>query len=350
MILALLLACGGPDPAALSLEPWPDDPDALSAICDQQAFPELATTCRVQAASRYGRRGDEAGADRSCAAIAEGTWRDECHFRAGEELGQAGKATAALRHCGQAGAYARNCLTHAGWHLPADPSLTSALPPATIAAAADELRGAIDQALGAADAGVQGEGRDIFLSRFGFNLSVGSGLANPAPAHLDDPLGVVLRTGFGIEAARLVAEPSADAILAVWAGTAPAPTGPVLEERARVGNYTPPVPAPLERDLARAPVFGGGMRLVGESPDEDALIAALEGLYWTGRAPAAEYQRWTGDARPRVRWTAAKLLALVVRDSDPTQLAALAAAATDEGVKWHLEAVQHRREPPGRRR
>lgn len=354
-LLALLLACSdGPSALDQSLEPWPDEPAALLAVCAEQPFPELAITCRVQAAARFAQRGEDASAEQACKLIPEGTWREECHFRAGEELGRAGETTAGLRHCANAGWFARNCLTHAGWNLPPDPTLTSALAPEKLAQAADELLGAVDQVLAGAGDGLEGEGRDIVMARYGYNVYVGTGLADPDPARLDGPLGVVLRTGFGAEAARLIPEPTVEKILAVWRGEAPVPTGAALNERQRMGRYTPPVPAPAEGALPKVPVYGGGMRIVGEGPEEDATIAALEGLFWNESTDAAVFLPWVNDPRPRVRWTAAKLLRLTpskTLDLEAT-LTTIAAEHEDENVRWHAkDGLEHRTwEGPRRRR
>ena len=355
LLLALLLACGqaDEDPLAASLSGWPDDPAALLEVCAAQPFDELAITCRVQAAARFGERGDGVGAEGACALIPEGTWREECHFRAGEELGRAGKTTEGLRHCAAAGWYGRNCLTHAGWHLPPDPALISTVPPAALAAAADELLGAVDQALSGATDGVPGEGRDIVGSRFGYNVYVGTGVADPAPAHLDGPLGVVMRTGFGVEAARLLPNPTVEGILAVFRGVAPPPTGPALPERDRVGRYTTPVPAPAEASVPRVPTYGGGLRLVGESVEEDATIAALEGLFWRESTDGAIFVSYLNDSRPLVRWTAAKLLRLTPSTTIDTEamLKQIAAEHSDENVRWHAtDGLEHRTWEPGRRR
>lgn len=354
-LMLLLLACKQQaDPLDQALAPWPDEPAALLAVCADQPFAELAITCRVQAAARFAQRGDDAGAEAACAAVPEGTWREECHFRAGEELGRAGKTTAGLRHCAAAGWFARNCLTHAGWNLPPDPELSSATDPKLLQQAADELLGAVDQVLAGAGDGLEGEGRDIVMARWAYNVYVGTGRADPAPARTEGPLGVVLRTGFGVEAARLLPEPTVEAILAVWRGEAPAPTGAALPERQRMGRYTPPVPAPGESALAKVPVYGGGLRLIGENPEEDATIAALEGLFWNERTDAAVYLPWLDDPRPRVRWTAAKLLRMTPsRQIDLAEtLTRLAAESPDENIRWHArDGLDHRTwEGPRRRR
>lgn len=354
ILVVLLFGCGSrTDPLDQALQPWPEEPAALMKVCDDQPFPELATTCRVQAAARYAQRGDDEGAETACAKVPAGTWQEECHFRAGEELGRAGQTTAAMRHCAVAGWFARNCLTHAGWNLPPDPELSSATDPKKLQSAADEILGGVDQALAGAEQGVGGEGRDIVMARFGYNTYVGTGRANPAPAKLDGPLGVVLRTGFGVEAARLLAAPTVEQILAIWKGEAPVPTGSALDPHERMGRYAPPMPAPSEQNLARVAVYGGGMRLVGETPEEDVTIAALEGLFWRTDTDAAVFLPWVDDPRPRVRWTAAKLLRLTPSSTIDLEatLKRLSTESPDEDVRWHMsDGLARRTWEPGRRR
>ena len=355
MIALLLAACGGGggDPVATSLAPWPDDPVEILAQCDAQPFPELATTCRVQAAARFARRGDAEQAGATCADVPEGTWREECHFRVGEELGSAGELLGALGHCREAGWFARNCLTHAVWHLPPDQALGADTDPAVLAEAADALLAKVDATLAGAGDGLPGEGHDLVLARFGYNVYVGRGSANPAPARLPGDVGDALRTGFGAEAARLLEPPTVEAIEAVWQGDALAPTGAALPEPARLGRYSTPILPPHEIALPHLPLYGGGMRLRGETDDEDAVIAALEGLYWRVDVDAEVFLPWVDDPRPRVAWTAARLLRLC--QSGIIDVEATVQALTshpDEGVRWHAEDALRRRtwEPGPRRR
>ncbi len=355
-LLVLLLACGEDAPGAADpLGPWPEDPRELAAFCPTLPYAELQTTCRVQAAADFGRAGRADEADAVCAEVAEGTWREECHFRAGEELGRAGRTVPALRHCGKAGWFGRNCLTHAGWNLPPDPALSPATPPAQVVAAADELLGAVDQALAGAGDGLPGEGRDLVMARFGYNLYVGRGAAEPGPARADGPVGVTLRTGFAIEAARLLAAPTVEAIVAIWRGEAPAPTGPPLPPDARVGRYAQRVPSPAEHGVPHAPTYGGGARLVGETAGEDVTIAALEALFWREDTPSEAFVPWLDDPRDRVRWTAARLVRTAgPRSLDlPGLLTRLAADHPDDNVRWHarfgLEKRTWERRPLPRR-
>lgn len=358
--------------AADAMAPWPIEPEEILARCAQEHFPELAVTCRVQAAAQFGIRGQAERAQEACALIEPGTWRDECHFRAGEELGAHGHTVAGLRHCAQAGRFSRNCLTHAGWRMPRDPSLTPSTPPARIQTAWGELAAQGAAALAGAPDGVEGEGVDVLLAQYGHNLYVGSGQLNPAPARLDvGPsassgadwrLAGALRTGFAVEAARMLRDSGATvtptSIIAMWSGQRPVLVGGPVPDHLRLGRYHTPILSPHEDGAPHLPLYGGGLRLASEDPDEDIAIAALEALYWLPTTPADVFVPWLDDPRQRVRWTAAKLARLTWGEA--LDIEALATSLkdrhTDPGVRWHMaDALQRRsfeeREavPPSRR-
>jgi len=338
LLTILLFACAEePQPSGDPLGAWPTEPHALAAFCPTLPYPELVITCRVQAAADLGRAGEPGPADAVCAEVPEGTWREECHFRAGEELGRAGHTLPALRHCAEAGWFGRNCLTHAAWNLPADPTLGPETPARTLGTAAEELDAGVQQALSGASDGLPGEGRDLVLARYGYNVYVGRGVAAPAPAHLDGPVGATLRTGFAIEAVRLLDTPTVDAVLAVWEGTTPAPRGEALPQGARMGRYAQRVPSPHEQGRPFAPTFGGGARLIGTTPEEDVVIAALEALFWREQTPSESFLPWLDDPREHVRWTAARLLRLAgpARINLPETLERLVETHPDENVRWH---------------
>lgn len=356
LLLGVLLACGeDAPPPADPLGAWPTEPHALAAFCPTLPYPELVITCRVQAAADLGRAGESEAADAVCAEIPTGTWREECHFRAGEELGRAGRTLPALRHCAKAGWFGRNCLTHAAWNLPADPDVGPRTPAQTVASAVEELDAGVQQALAGSGDGLPGEGRDLVLARFGYNVYVGRGAATPEAARLGGAVGATLRTGFAIEAVRLLPEPTVAAVEAIWRGEQPPPTGEALPPRARMGRYAQRVPSPHEAGHAFAPTFGGGARLVGETAAEDVTIAALEALFWREQTPSEAFLPWLDDPRPRVRWTAARLLRLAGPaeiDLEAT-LTRLEAEHPDENVRWHarfgLEKRTWERRPRPRR-
>jgi hypothetical protein len=323
--LPLLLALLFPACSRTSQDPVTDAflvPEGASedtlAACERIPFPELAITCRVQVAARAGAAGLPALCEKACARVEDDTWRQECHFRAGEELARAGQAMEALRHCVGAGRFGRFCLTHAGWALPPDEGVDSSLPPAEIQARVDLLLDRVARILRGAGDGLEGEGRDIFRSRAWFNVYFGTGVADPGPARAATAdQAPFARTAFALEASRLLFPPeaplppdAADRILAVWSGLRPPPRGEPLPAGRRLGRYHPPVPAPAELESARIPVFGGGMRLVGRNDAEDLLLAALESLFFREATTAEAFLPWIADPRDRVRWTAARLFRL----------------------------------------
>jgi len=368
-ILALLACAEESQPASEfnprkeALRAWKSDPLELLAQCARQPFEELRITCLVQAAANLGRDGEGEKAYDICQGISTELWREECHFRAGEELGRAGRTIPALEHCADAGWFGRNCLMHTAWNLPRDPDLGPGIATDRIETAGKELLAAVDNALEGAGDGLEGEGHDLVMARFGYNIYVGSGDGSPAPAHIEGPLGVVLRTGFAIESARLLDPPqdgdahrpagvSVEQILAVWNGEAPPPTGSGLEEGKRMGRYNTPVLSPFEAGKAYAPLFGGGLRLVGETPEEDLVIAALEALFWLPHTSSESFQSWVDDPRDRVRWTAARLARLTPAAETDLEawLQALSESHADENIRWHAkDGLEHRTWAPKER-
>jgi hypothetical protein len=103
-----------------------------------------------------------------------------------------------------------------------------------------------------------------------------------------------------------------------------------------VGRYTIPIDAPHEVGLPHLPTFGGGQRLVGETPEEDAFIAALEGMFWVDGVPAESFVPALDDPRARVRWTAARFVRLAPASSVDQEalLEQLATDHPDPGVRW----------------
>jgi len=333
-VILLLLACAadpaGADPVAAALQPWPEDPVALAEVCDAQPFAELAITCRVQEAALRARRGEEEQAARACAQIPEGTWREECHFRLGEELATTGQAVPAVAWCAKAGWFARRCLTHAAWRLRPSERAELRTGPSELQAEGAELLQAVEASLAAhPDPGVAGEGRDAFRAAWGRRVFLGSGRADPGLARVEGELGPALRTGWATEAVRLLGQralpPEAGSLLHLaWT------EGRILEGSPDPDpppeRYPPFRPGPEDEGLPHLPLYGGGLRLVGETVDEDADIAILHALYGHPAAGPEAFAVGLDDPRPRVRWTAAKLFALT---ADPAERAARADTQAD---------------------
>lgn len=318
----LLLACGGQtaEQAVAGLVS-----DGSLAACQDMALVSAQTTCWVTAAAHAAGEGDVDSAEAACANL-DGRWADECHFRAGEELGRAGFTDPALRQCAQAGDFSRNCVTHAAWGLPRTD--LSPAQPARVGPAMDEFAAVVTGALTTAPDGVQGEALDTLLSRSWFNLYVGSGVADPTAARAADAdWAAHARTAWAIEASRLVPlgdDPLAD-VVAIWNGAEP-PVGERLE-RVEPGRYTQPLlPSGMESH-PHTQTYGGGIRLVLDDPDQDLRVAVLEGLFWRHDVPASAFEPYLADPQDAVRWTAWKLYGLTggqgAAPTDPTSEAYL---------------------------
>ena len=176
----LLWACGAePPPDNVAQRALDVNPAELSD-CEAIEFAELRTTCKVSAAAHAGAMGDDQGAWDACMSIEEGLWREECHFRAGEELGRSGRVERALGHCVRAGRFAKNCLTHAGWGMPPNRSIDPLSEHALSELMA--LEKTVKNVLAEASPSVATEGLDVILSRAWFNLYYGTGLSDPQVA------------------------------------------------------------------------------------------------------------------------------------------------------------------------
>ncbi len=363
LLLAALLGCGDPgDAAKRALAEPASDPVRALALCDEQAFDQMRVLCRIEAAAAAGRAGHLETAEQACQQVPEGTWRKECHFRAGEELARGGHPVQAVSHCARAGRFTRFCVTHAAWALPPEAWMDEPIPGADLAARLDAQLVEIESAAQDLDAQLRPEALATFRMRLWFNAYYGTGRADPeaaraAPAHQRPQA----HSAFMMEAARLLAPhgegPPPDAVellIAAWRSEGAALEGEPMPFEGRHGRYAVPIPVPQERDLERIPLYGGGRRIVGEEADEDLIIAALEALWFRPDTPAEPFLPWVDEPRERIRWTAARLLRL----SEPRALdmqATLEALTqhADPGVAWNAkDGLQHRtweRKPGGPR-
>lgn len=301
-----LLACS-------TSEPVLEAPATLEG-CATLTLESLQTTCYVQTAADAGHVGDDATARAACSQTPEGTWRDECHFRAGEELGRGGFTDLALRHCAEAGRFARNCVTHAAWGLPPDPALTSE---GEAQAAMAEFAQVVATALEGAPQGVGPEALDTLMSRAWFNLYVGSGVADPGPTRgLEDWQAAQARTAWAIEAARIT-DLGPDELVEAWDTGTVLRGEPLADRKNVVGRYASPIlPAEVERH-PHTGTFGGGARLRVADAGVDIRIAVLEGLFFDEETSPQVFRAALDSELPEVRWTAAKLTALTDPDWSP---------------------------------
>ena len=351
--LLLLAACTSPqaDPAEL-LAPVPRDPVEALAACDRQPFPELATTCRVETAARAAGQDLPHVAEQACAAIDDPRWQEECHFRAGEELGRRGAMELALGHCARAGRYGRFCITHTAWHAAPIPGLDPSEPEVVLAREA-EWMAAVDSAMQDAPTELADEARANMRAYYWFSAYLGSGRADPAAARAAGPDSApAARGGFALEAVRLLAPRQApvpptifEDVRAVWEGQREPPAGPTLAPQHRHGRYHPPITTPAEAATPKLPQYGGGQRLVCAEADCDLTIAILEALHFRPETPAEVFAPLVEAPWPEVRWTATRMIRVTPSDSlDHEALLTELAASEDPGVAAQASAGLRSRE------
>jgi hypothetical protein len=281
-------------------------------------------------------QGDDEEARMACRAIHEGgVWKQECHARAAQGLGQNGRLLRALGHCVQAGAYLETCVDELvdglpDWgrgleiHLGLPTGEEDRMRPTTPHALSNMVLfgSKVSDALAPAGEKVAASALEKFLMQAWFRLYYGSGEADPEPARgATGSHRAVARTAFAIEGIHLLAkemppEPEmVGALVQVWSGSRRAPSG-----EARLGPTeirTTAVELPVELShLATQVMVGGGFRLLGETPEADLLIALLEAGYAHPSTPASFFLPWLGDSRERVRLTAARLYALTAGRDD----------------------------------
>lgn len=329
LVAALALqACSATSPApGLSALPT-GSPAEVLAICAQEPYAELAVGCRVEAAAQAAAAGDLATVAAACEGVPAGKWRDECHFRAGEQLGRAGRTDDALAQCAVAGRFDRFCLTHAGWGLPPDDTRTPG-------ALAELARRTIPGRLG-------DDAADVLRARAWFNRYVGVGRADPSLAkQANGADGPPARTAWAIEAVRLAG--SFDAARDAWA-TDRVLTGGPLVPADRVGLYEVFPDFPGEAELPHVRTFADASRFVGETDEEDVDIALIEAVYFHARPgpDAGEvFARWLDDPRPRVRYTALRRYRSVPSPDVAARLQALAKDPDPIVVEHALDGLKY---------
>ena len=338
MIALLSLSCSfqADDP----LSAWPSDPIQLVQRCAAEQIPELQITCRVQAAAQFGLQGNELEGARLCQQISEPIWQEECHFRLGEELAVSGQLIEGLRHCSLAGRFTQNCLTHAIWRNPQSTSFSEMNTAQQIYRTHQEWVSAAESSLQSLPPKQRQAALDDLTARFGYSVYLGSGELLAGPAHLTGPLGAALRTGYAMEAARLLQRTgsvSVEQIVQHWSEGTPLQGTPQRNVHQQ-GRYYPGILSPFEMDVPKINLYGGGKRLIAPDPKEDLVIAALEALFWLEDTSADQFATFITHESKLIRWTAAKLLRLSV--SPDVQLEGTYTTVLEEAdpaTRWHLE-------------
>ncbi|MAA79779.1 MAG: hypothetical protein CL916_11015 [Deltaproteobacteria bacterium] len=314
MIFFLFFSCAQTESPDL-LSPWPTDPYLLLKRCEKEEIEELQITCRVQAASDFGAINEESiGAD-ICSKIKSKVWNEECHFRLGEELASAGNIMAGFLHCSHSGFYAMNCFTHIGRRKDDVFKDNFALANKSM----EEIQESHAKMLDEAQKNIFNVPEKVKVSllkdltaQFGISVYFGRGSLEYSPADMNGLLGAAMRTGYAMEAARILSadgNASVENIIEVWNN--PTHVDAVTATNATLhGRYHSGLISPYEHKLAKINLQGGGTRLISENPQEDITIAALEAMYWLEQTPSESFIPWMNNRSHLIRLTAAKLLRL----------------------------------------
>lgn len=252
------------------------------APCADEPNEQLRTLCFVQRAADQARGAEPSGAAipsarRNCEQISDETWRGECYFRVAEGAGESGAIEQAVAACKDAGRFSSFCATHIAW-LSNYGELTPYNRETVLAS--PELSAA-----------------------YWFFRYYGTGSADPALAKNErDDQGTYARTGWAMEAVRLTEGDVLRARAAWDAGHAL--TGIPLAADARHGRYDPVQWLDAFSSLPTVPMYGGAVRLAGETPEDDLTIALLEAAYFCPRTTADAFLPYFSDPHPRVAYTA----------------------------------------------
>jgi len=317
MLIATYLGCvSEPAPVEPSVEsdlpalPGPRPKDIED--CALTSFGELRDLCHLGFVVRAVLDGRKEETWEACASIERELWRDECHFLVAETLSRKGMVAEAFDHCVMTGSFASNCFNHAVWIT--RPLARTASP--SDAGAADGIERTITKIALAARNPHTPEfqfGLDMLRTSSWFELYYGSGLADPTAArNTSGTSRLDGRSAFAWEAVRLLDADVAIAdriatVLAVWQGRKPALRGPPIPFRCWEGRNT------VRREVlkqSRGPMAHtphDGLRLVGESEEEDLAIATMEAAFFDIKTSAGTFTVQLSDPSPRIRLTAERL-------------------------------------------
>ena len=159
--------------------------------------------------------------------------------------------------------------------------------------------------------GVAGEGTDVVLSRAWFNLYYGTGVTEPSVAR--GPESAALRgqpspwkQSVGLLLGECCARNTVQQVVDIRPRQASPSSSPWVSGDWGATYFVVPEDV---RDIPHVATFGGGFRMVGTTPEEDVVIAALEALFFQ-KQQRPRPEPYLRDRRDRVRWTAGKLFAL----------------------------------------
>ena len=343
MMLFFLTACIQTEsPDQLSI--WPSDPYALLKRCEKEEIKELQIACRIQAAANFGAINEEHMGVDICKKIEPKVWNEECHFRLGEELAYSGNLMAGYFHCSMSNHYAENCFAHIKSRREEILAIKWSEKDKHSIEGLQEIHLKLIEETKDNIFNVSKKLKTSLLadltSQFGISVYLGRGSLDISPTDTRGLLGASLRTGYAMEAARLLhlsGKASVENIIEAW--NEPTRIDTVATKTITLhGRHHSGLISPYEKNLDKINLYGGGTRLISDNPQEDITIAALEAIYWLEETPGESFIPWIGNQSDLIRLTAAKLLRLSMTPelSKSPQLIQ-ATSKADRKVQWYFK-------------
>ena len=323
------------------LSVWPSDPYELVERCDKENIVEMQIICRVQAAADFGKINKEKRGDETCNKVKPKIWNEECHFRLGEELASYGNLMAGFSHCSRSGFYAKNCFKHISQNWRHSFTLDK-----TNLNSIEDLQDIHTNLIEKAQKNIFDIPEELersilqnLTAQFGTYIYLGNGSLEISPINITGFLGAALRTGYAMEAARLLnksRKASVENIIEVWKNPTTVKV-PLRDKSSLHGRYQSGLISPYEYKLPKIELYRGGTRLISETPEEDITIAALEAMYWLENTPSESFIPWLKSESLTIRLTAAKLLrfSMTPEIENSEQFLQIKEAA-DSNVKWYF--------------
>ena len=203
LALFYLLSCNAPE---TNIPEWHEKTGALIEQCKGETVPELKTFCWLQAGIQSAQEKNYSEAIKSCTQVSEKIWKSECYFRVAEARAINGEWLEAISLCGDAGRFAKNCVSHALWRttLRGMPSNTASA--AQIKEKLQVLKEDTQRILQRYPSFFVRNIVNNLEAQFTHSVIVGKGKTRVDLAHESGTFGAYFRTVYGMEAARILVQ------------------------------------------------------------------------------------------------------------------------------------------------
>ena len=299
-------SCSKPE---YSIPDWSKDSKTLLQQCEKELVSEVQTICWIHAATVLIQEDPKGDVSAACNNITEELWRDECYFRAAEELSILGRWQEGIRACRLSGRFEYDCIKHSYWREPFKNVPPNDAPLSDIKAEFEKIRSDTSVLLKGLPTATYNEGIANISAQFAHSLIVGKGRARADLAHEKGEFGAFFRTVYGIEGARILSarrELQVDAIVQSWEEKKDI-VGIKSRRKSFTGRYYHNKRSKQERALSSIVSFGGYTRIQSKEPNIDITVAALEGIYSLPSASSSLFKPYINHQHPEIRLTARRL-------------------------------------------